>query len=173
MRMHTLLLLTSLWLAGGSARAAQTASSYAYREGERVVPIYLDTESIGQIDGAAVRFVPVPTAELRAALQRGALPDSAAGQYVPVFRSAPAGGIRMASLGGVIVYLPATWSPSQVQAWVQGQGLTLKQVFDAARNGLLIDSAPGLASLELANRLLKTAGVQTAKPLWFQEKTAN
>lgn len=56
---------------------------------------------------------------------------------------------------------------------MQAQGLTLKQVFEPQRNGLLVDSAPGLACLQLAKRLLKTADVQTAKPLWFQEKATN
>lgn len=173
MRMHTLFLVASLWLAAGPACAAQTAAGFSYREGDRVVPIYLDTDTVGQIDGSAVRFVPVPSEEIKAALQKGSLPESAAGRYVPVFRSAPSGGARMASVGGVVVYLPSSWTPSQVQAWAQVQGLRITQVFDPRRNGLLVDSAAGLASLELASRLLKIADVQTAKPLWFQEKATN
>ena len=59
-----------------------------------------------------------------------------------------------------------------MQAWVTTQGLQLQQVFDSTRNGLLLQSAPGLPSLELANRLLKLPDVQTAKPLWYRETTA-
>lgn len=172
MRIQTLCLLASLWMAAGPACAAQTQNGLTYREGERVVPIYLDSDTVGQVEGQAVRFVPVPSAEAKAALQKGTMPASLQGQYVPVFRAAANGGARFASAGGVIVYLPATWTQPQVQAWVTAQGLQLQQVFDATRNGLLVQSAPGLPSLDLANRLLKLPDVQTAKPLWYRETTA-
>lgn len=171
MRIQTLCLLASLWLAAGPACAAQSANGLSYREGERVVPVYLDSDTVGQIEGQAVRFVPVPSAEAKASLQKGTMPASLQGQYVPVFRNAENGGSRFASAGGVIVYLPSGWTQSQVQAWVTTQGLQLQQVFDPTRNGLLVQSAPGFPSLELANRLLKLSGVQTAKPLWYRETT--
>ena len=171
MRIQTLCLLASLWMAAGPACAAQNASGFTYREGERVVPIYLDTDTVGQVEGQAVRFVPVPSAEAKAALAKGTMPASLQGQYVPVFRNAANGGQRFASAGGVIVYLPSSWTQPQVQTWVAAQGLQLQQVFDATRNGLLVQSAAGLPSLDLANRLLKLPDVQTAKPLWYRETT--
>lgn len=64
-----------------------------------------DTDPVGQLDGSAGRVAPLPRAEPIAALQKGSLPKTAAGRYVPVFRSAPRGGVGMAWVDGVIVWL--------------------------------------------------------------------
>lgn len=167
MRIVTLLLFP-LWLLSGVA-CAGPAKSYTYHEGDRPVPVYLDPDTIAEIDGAAVRLVPVQDAATRAALQRGALPAQMQGRYAPVFRSAPQGGRRMTLPGGVIVYLSPTWTQAQVQSWVAAQGLEVQQVVNPEKNGVLLRAAPGLPSLDLANRLRKSPEVKAAKPLWWQE----
>ena len=123
------------------------------------MPIYLDSDTVGQVEGQAVRFVPVPSAEAKAALQ-GTMPaccrastcQCSARQLTAARASHPR---------GVIVYLPATWTQPQVQA-CDRTGPAASQVFDATRNGLLVQSAPGLPSPDLANRLLKLPDGQTA-----------
>lgn len=169
MRIQSLCFLLSLCLVASTACAGPTATTYTYQEGERTVAVYIDSEAVAELDGAAVRLLPVPSAEVRSALKKGSLPKSMQSRYAPVFSTAPAGGRRMVLTGGVIIYLPPTWTAPQVQTWLAAQKLEAKQIVNPEKNGYLLVSAPGLASLDLATRLLKLPDVVTAKPLWWQE----
>ena len=86
-----------------------------------------------------------------------------------VFRTAT--GSQMWLPGGVVLVLDAAWSTAQTDAFFVRNGIEADRVteFDWLDNGFLIESGPGLASLELANRLVGQQGVVLSSPDWSVE----
>ena len=54
--------------------------------------------------------------------------------------------------------------------WLKNQGLQRTQNRAIAPNLFVVDSAPGMASLELANRLNGMADVVSAQPNWWVQR---
>lgn len=71
--------------------------------------------------------------------------------------------------GNIIVRLDPNWSSAQVDAWLASQGLTKIGQLPMANNLLVLSAPPGLASLELANRLQESGTVISAQPDWWQQ----
>ncbi|HEX5514281.1 MAG TPA: hypothetical protein VFY81_07780 [Gammaproteobacteria bacterium] len=91
-------------------------------------------------------------------------------QASPVLRDAPSKAAPMRALPGqIIVYLNPDWSEPEARAWLQAHGLDAIQQLNFGHNVFLLRSEPGLASLELANRLRQQPGVAAAMPNWWQE----
>ncbi len=84
----------------------------------------------------------------------------------PVFRSES--GDVMTLPGGVLVVLDPTWGHQAVQAFFGAHGIPETRVEDQAfaANAFLVDTPPGLPSLELANRLAGEDGVVVSSPNW-------
>jgi len=88
----------------------------------------------------------------------------------PAFRpAAGAGGAVFGLPGGVVVYLDPDWSESQVEQWLADRQLTASGTLDMLPNAYLIDSGPGLPSLELANELYEADETRLACPNWWRE----
>lgn len=152
-----------------SQAAKTTVRSYVYYEGERAITIYLDPSEIAEVTGGVVKLSKVQDAKVSAQLSKGVLPASMQGQYAPVFRTAKWGGRKMTLPGGVIVYLQKDWKQPQADAFLKEQKLEVVKVVNQERNAYLVASAPGFPSLELADKLRQTKGVEIAKPLVWQE----
>ena len=91
-------------------------------------------------------------------------------QVSPVLRDAPSTAAPMRALPGqIIVYLDPGWSEPEARAWLQDHGLDAIQQLDFDPNVFLLRSEPGLAALQLANRLREQPGVVAAMPDWWQE----
>ena len=73
--------------------------------------------------------------------------------------------------GGVVLVLDAAWSTAQTDAFFAQNDIEAGRVteFDWLDNGFLIDTGPGPASLELANRLVGQQGVELSSPNWATE----
>ena len=84
----------------------------------------------------------------------------------PVFRSES--GDVMTLPGGVLLVLDPTWDDQAVKAFFAAHGIPKSRVEDQAfaANAFLVDTPPGLPSLELANRLAGEDGVVVSSPNW-------
>ena len=84
----------------------------------------------------------------------------------PVFRSES--GDVMTLPGGVLLVLDPTWDDQAVKAFFAAHGIPKSRVEEQAfaANAFLVDTPPGLPSLELANRLAGEDGVVVSSPNW-------
>jgi hypothetical protein len=94
----------------------------------------------------------------------------AEGKSSPVFRDSE-GGVMRALPGNVIVRLDPSWSDEQVAAWLTQNGLTELRRLPIGRNVLVLSAPPGLAALELANRLQQSGKVVSAQPEWWEQRS--
>lgn len=172
---------------------AQTTSkglgeSYTWYDGDRPRQVWVDPQLIAEFPGqggqarANVRSV-APQARELPSPQRGVKlweveqgadqtlrslrAAQAGGRFSPVLRDAPGEGRMRALPGNVVVYLDRRISDPE--AWLESHQLELVRALEFAPNAYLVRSEPGLASLELANRLRESAGVVAAMPEWWQE----
>lgn len=94
-----------------------------------------------------------------------ALSTSMKDSLSPVFTN---GGQRMVLPGGIIVTFKAGWDENKVKQWADSKGLTIKQKMNFG-NMYVLNSEPGLASLNLANSIYESGEVEGASPNWWQE----
>jgi len=66
--------------------------------------------------------------------------------------------------GGVIVTVPREWSRETVASWASGWGRSVEKVVHAQLGLYLIETGPGLESLELANRMHESGEILAATP---------
>jgi hypothetical protein len=95
---------------------------------------------------------------------------TASGKTSPVFRDSEGGAMR-ALPGNVIVRLDPAWNAAQVNDWLAGNGLTGLRRLPIGGNVLVVASPPGLAALELANRLQLSGKVVSAQPDWWEQRS--
>lgn len=93
------------------------------------------------------------------------------GDYSPAFHAAPSSASSMRGLpGGVIVQFPKDWDAERVDAWAKDHELGALAKMTIVPNWFTFETAPGLASLEVANRLYATGEVLVATPNWWREQ---
>ena len=87
----------------------------------------------------------------------------------PVFRSDSGSIVTLP--GGVLLVLDGEWSQTRVDTFFAGQGIAANRVEQQGfvPNAFLIETAPGLPSLEVANALADEAGVLISSPNWRTE----
>jgi hypothetical protein len=71
----------------------------------------------------------------------------------------------------VIVELDSTWSQEKVQDWATRHQVEILAHLPIGGNMVVVKTAPGLAALELANKLYRSGEVRAAFPDWWTEKT--
>jgi hypothetical protein len=94
----------------------------------------------------------------------------ATGKTSPVFRDSEGGAMR-ALPGNVIVRLDPAWNDGQVDAWLAANRLSALRRLPIGGNVLVVASSPGLAALELANRLQLSGKVVSAQPEWWEQRS--
>ena len=95
---------------------------------------------------------------------------AAGGAASPVFRDSQGGAMR-ALPGNVIVRLDPSWSEQQVADWLRENRLSEVRRLPIGGNVLVLSSPPGLAALELANRLQQSGQVVSAQPEWWEQRS--
>ena len=181
-------LLTILALAAPGAEAQEPpdepdAPAYTYRDGDRTLKVVLqedlvltraqvaagdDSEVLASVgDAVILRLQPAeddPTAVSSASGALAARPPDAQ----PVFRSE--GGMLMALPGGVIVLFDEEWDAARAMGFFAAEGISRDRVSELPlHNGYLVATAPGFPSLELANRLADSPGVEVSSPNWWRD----
>jgi len=91
-------------------------------------------------------------------------------QLSPVLHdSASTSGTKKALPGNVLVQMKPEWSQAQIDTWFKEQRLIVIKPLTFAPNAFLVQSEPGLESLNTANRIYETGDVILASPNWWQE----
>ena len=87
----------------------------------------------------------------------------------PVFRTES--GAVMTLPGGVVLVLDASWDEAAVEGFFAEHGIARSSVTEQSfgANAYLVDTEPGLPSLELANALAVQDGVRISSPNWRRE----
>lgn len=95
-----------------------------------------------------------------------------AGKYSPVFSDgADSSGRKRALPGGIIVAFKPDWAEAQVTAWAAQQGLPVESKLEIGPNVYVLKTDAGLAALDAANRIRRSAEVVSAQPNWWVEVT--
>lgn len=177
-------------LSGAATPDTVNASPLKYYDGERWREIYVSTSDVAEFGVGDV----APSAALRALAPNATLLESRgrvrywrlnAGQdattlsrslgatstsaFSPVFYRSAQGGSRLSLGGGVLVRFPLAWKNTEIDAWIQRWQLRIDHVVLPDKNIYLIISAPGMAALELANRIQESGEVESATPQWWVE----
>lgn len=101
--------------------------------------------------------------------QKTALPLSA--NQSPVFSTGVGAGPLRALPGGVIVTFKGERSEAAMRAWSEANGLEFEKKLPVTTVSMaLLKTAPGLPSLEMANRVRELPDVAEAEPNWWTEK---
>jgi len=90
--------------------------------------------------------------------------------YSPVLHDGPSSSGRMRALpGNIIVHLDPSWGQDLIDGWLSQNKLEVVKKLNIGPNIFVIETAPGLAALELANRLHDAGEVVAAYPDWWKE----
>ena len=149
------------------------SGGYVWYDGGKPRQVQLDEALMAEFDGKAE---PAATPVLRSdGVQIWRQQDEAATRAVatsktsPVFRDSDGGTLR-ALPGNIIVRLDPAWSATQVNDWLAGTELTALRRLPIGGNVLVVMSPPGLAALDLANRLQLSGKVVSAQPEWWEQR---
>jgi hypothetical protein len=155
-------------------KADATAGGYVWYDGGKVRAVQLDDALIAEFDAQSE---PAGTPVLRSNGVRvwrrnddAATRAVATGKTSPVFRDSEGGAIR-ALPGNVIVRLDPAWDEVRIREWLAGNGLTALRRLPIGGNVLVVASPPGLAALDLANRLQLSGKVVSAQPEWWEQRS--
>jgi hypothetical protein len=143
-----------------SARIAKDTPTHWWHDGTARRALVLDRS-------LEADFSPAPWRAADVLRPAGAAPKSAAPLVSPVLRDAS--GRARALPGGVLVVLKAPLDEAAARALIAGAGATpTRQVSSTV---WLLEGPPGLASLELANRLHAGGQFAAAQPNWWVQRT--
>lgn len=146
-----------VWYDGGKPRQLQLDSTMVAEFGDRA-----DSAGDPVMRGNGVR--------IWRQQDQAATRAAASGAVSPVFRDSEGGAMR-ALPGNVIVRLDPSWSGQQVADWLRENRLSEVRRLPIGGNVLVLASPPGLASLEMANRLQRSGQVISAQPEWWQQRS--
>ena len=151
-----------------SAFSAGGSVPYTWQDGEHTRRVYLQPDLVLQdpADNTSEDVV-VRAGRMENVVQRTARHGEQ--DTLPVFRSAS--GSIMTLPGGVLLVFDEQWDQRRINTFVATNGIDKGSIraLDFTPNAFFIDTAPGLASLELANALAAEEGVVIASPNWRRE----
>ncbi len=76
---------------------------------------------------------------------------------------------RCALPGGAVATFPAGWDRARIDTWLAAQGTRVVEPVVIEANMYLVASDPGLASIELANRLHQSGEIVACTPNFWRE----
>ena len=136
---------------------------HEYREGKRTIKLTLLRDLVLDYEeerGMHVR--PRADAPQRVAQASTATPE------IPVFATET--GQLLAPVGGIILILEESWTNAAIEAFLDRHGIAEDATPLAwLKNGYSFRTEPGMAALELANRLANLEGVVLSTPNWWRE----
>ena len=140
---------------------------YTWKDGDRTLRAYLQEDLIVTRDGAVAAAGSRVARTADGSIVRVA--EAARSEDLPVFRSVS--GALMTLPGGVLLIFDPAWGEAETDAFFAAHGIAPNRVSPLGElpNGFLVDTAPGLPSLTLANELADRDGVEISTPNWWQE----
>lgn len=173
--------------------AATMAESYVWFDGDSERTVWVNRSLVAEFDpaptvttvpsakavivagdavagGRGVRFWKVAAGSTRAEAVASISAGNFTGRYSPVLHDgASEARPKRALPGNVVVHLDRSWDNAAVGRWASAQGVEVVKSLAFAPNVFLVRSAPGLVSLETANRLYRSNTVVAAYPVWWRE----
>ena len=130
---------------------------YTWRDGDRVIPVRIETKGTE----------PEKT-------DRRSDVEGDSDYRTESIVSVSVGGDTMSLPGGVLVVLNPSWSKSRTDAFFSKNGVAPGSVsrLQSMNNTFVVETAPGLPSLHLANALATQDGVRVVSPNWQMEVAA-
>ena len=134
------------------------AGVYTWRDGDRTLRVRLVSDSTAGTQAA------------RSLSKEDRTSSEQSAEEAPVFRSEP-GGNLMTLPGGVLMVLDSSWEQEAIDDFFTENEIdaSLVSELDFLDNAFLIETSPGFASLDLANKLAALEGVQISSPNWRSE----
>lgn len=130
-------------------------------DGDTRRPLWAESGVIADFDGAA--------REKSGVLKPAGLVKSGAAGTSPVYRDQPGDtGSARALPGGVLLRFKPGTAEAQRDALLSRHGLTRLREVGTGTDAVLVASAPGDASLTLANRLHESGDFAAASPNWWR-----
>lgn len=147
------------------AASATDATHYWYDGGRRRA---LRLDETLRADFAAGKAVPAGRMAPGGKALDATEPEAAAGTVV--FRDLDSPAVRRALPGGVILTTHAPTDADTLQRRLAPHGLAVSRRLDADGTRWLVETPPGVAGLELANRLHESGDFASAEPNWWRER---
>ena len=144
---------------------------YTWEDGDRTTRVVLQT---GLAVQETASIAPEDVVVARGAKDSIVLKQDKHGASAgPVFRPESGGGL-MTLPGGVLLALDPGWDQARVDDFFSRNNISSHRTseLEFLPNGFLVDTEPGLSSLELANGLAAEDGVVAASPNWWIEVEA-
>ncbi len=166
-----------------AAAGVPLAQSFRWYDGAQARTVWLDPSAVAEVGapaGAVSAAVPGAAVERRHGastvwkLPRAAAADAIArlarahpqARFSEVLREGPNDAARPRALpGGVLVRLDPAWDAARVDAWLAAHRLNAVRWLPIP-NMLVVDTAPGLEALRVANALFESGEVLAASPDW-------
>ncbi len=130
---------------------------YTWRDGDRIIPVRIET-----------------TGAVQEKTDRRSDVEGDSDYRTESIASVSVGGDTMSLPGGVLVVLNPSWSKSRADAFFSKNGIAPGSVsrLESMNNTFVVETAPCLPSLHLANTLADQDGVRVASPNWQMEVAA-
>ena len=141
---------------------------YTWEDGDRTLRAVLQTDLVVQeTTSNSPEDVVVELGTRNSIVRRNEGHGQAHG---PVFRSESGGGL-MTLPGGVVLVLDEKWTESEIEDFFSQNDIPADGWSELGflENGFLVQTEPGLPSLELANELAAQGGVVISSPNWWRE----
>ena len=165
-------------------------TSYVWYDGTNERRVWLDSEQVADLAPGQASETNLPLGHVLPqsprgirlwTVEKGVTPDrlvkelsagSGKAKLSLVLRDAPSPDSPVRLLpGNVIVELDPAWSQEKVQDWANRHQVEVLTQLPIGANMVVVKTAPGLAALELANKLYRSGEVRAAFPDWWTEKT--
>jgi hypothetical protein len=153
--------LIATFLSLGTTNAAAQSAYFWYDGGERRT-LYIDTTQTADFSGPR---------DGKSVLKPSGLVEKGINTQSPVFKDQASGTRTRALPGGVIVVLSNVADEATARAQLLSDGLKPVRALGSQANTWLVESPPGLAALELANRLHESRRYVSVSPNWWQERS--
>lgn len=146
--------------AGKAVPVANNAPVYYWYDGNKKREIVIASDKVADFSKSAV----IVDAAVATKSSTGATNTS------EVFVDAKSGRMSRALPGGVLVRFKAVTSQSEANALLQPFGTRTVRAIGGSGKSWLVQSEPGMASLDLANALYESGQFQSASPNWFKQR---
>lgn len=156
------------WSDGQNQVSAYILSDYVVELGSGPSTIKsLDRGAETKLQKGNVKLHKISDSGLKQGLSKGELPTgkNAGGIFIPALSTTGDEAGLVVPVGGVIVELPKSTDEAGAKAWASKNGLRL--VKKVVGSFFLVESAPGLASIDLANSLKDKGAVSATPELWI------
>jgi hypothetical protein len=151
------------------AAGAPPTSHYWY-DGDVRRPLYVDDTQVADFSEGRDPKSPVLRSAIAAKAAGASSP--APGAQSPVFKDAAHAGARSRALpGGVVVRLKQPLPEGQAREFLRQRGLEPLRPIGEHSGMWLVQSEPGVKSLDLANQLHESGEFAGASPNWWQART--